>query len=87
MPTKVNLPKKPKLLRSNPLRFALIRLNDIDPIDVEFDDETLCTRYARPKLVDNPEIDDISAHARIRLAIARVKALQKHKEIYYNSVA
>ena len=86
MPLKVNLPKKPKLLRSNPLRFTLIRLNDVDPIDIEFDDEALCTRYSRPKLVDNPDTDDdISSHARIRLAIARVKALQKYKEIYYNS--
>ncbi len=87
MPLKVSLPKKPKLLRSNPLRFTLIRINDIDPIDVEFDDEALCTRYPRPKLVKNLEItEDISAHAHIRLVIARVKALQKHKEIYYNTV-
>lgn len=90
MPPKAHPPaiKKPKLLRSNPLRFTLIRINDIDPIDIEFDDEALCTRYPRPKLVKNPELtEDISAHARIRLAVARVKALQKYKEIYYNSVS
>ena len=86
MPPKVSLPKKPKLLRSNPLRFTLIRLGGLDPTTVEFDDEALCTRYNRPKLVDAPDTDDdISAHARVRLAIARVKALQKYKEIYYNS--
>ena len=83
---KVNLrlPKKPKLLRSNPLRFTLIRLNGLDPIDIEFDDEALINRNKRIELVHDLD-DDISAHARIRLVIARVKALQKYKEIYYNS--
>ena len=28
------------------------------------------------------EFDDISAHARVRLAIARAKALKKHREIW-----
>ena len=90
MPPKVRLPKKPKLLRSNPLRFTLIRLGGLDPITIEFDDEVLCTRYSRPKVKDSPDYDydeDISAHARVRLVIARVKALQKYKEIYYNSTA
>jgi hypothetical protein len=88
MPPKVNLRiKKPKLLRSNPLRFTLIRLNGVNPVDIEFDDEALCTRYQRPKLVKIPDLDDeeISAHARIRLVIARVKALQKYREIHYNT--
>ena len=83
---KVNLrlPKKPKLLRSNPLRFTLIRLNGLNPIDIEFDDEALISRTKRLELVHDLD-EDISAHARVRLAIARVKALQKYKEIYYNT--
>ena len=85
MPPKVSLPKKPKLLRSNPLRFTLIRISGLDPIDIDFDDEVLITRYARPKLVKIDLDGDISDHARIRLLIARVKSLQKHKEIYYNT--
>lgn len=85
---KVKLPKKPKLLRSNPLRFTLIRLNGLDPKDIDFDDEALCTKKYRTKLVKNPDItDDVSDYVKIRLVIARVKALQKHQEIYYNSSA
>lgn len=88
MPPKVSLPKKPKLLRSNPLRFTLIRLNGLDPKDVDFDDEALCTKKHRPKLVKNPDTtDDVSDYVKIRLMIARVKALQKYQEIYYNSSA
>jgi hypothetical protein len=77
--------KKPKLLRSNPFR----KSSHIVGIDTDIDDEDLLLvkRY-RPRFDElRKEIDDmeLSDEIKFRLFIARVKALQKYKEIYYNS--
>ena len=79
--------KKPKLLRSNPLRKSLI-VNGRDPNNT-IDDEDLITFYRRKhefndlrKQIDDMELSD---EIKFRLFLARVKALQKYKEIYYNS--
>ena len=74
--------KKPKLLRSNPIRYSLIK-QGADPSLLEFDDEALCTRYRKVKLVEEEVIGDtISEYAENRLLIARVLALKKYREIY-----
>ena len=74
---------KPKLLRSNPLRYSLIRLDGQDPCDVAVDDEDIYVGYRRPVLVEcnkNCEHDDISDHAKFRLWLARQLALKKFRE-------
>ena len=77
--------KKPKLLRSNPYR----KSSHIIGIDTDIDDEDilLAKRY-RPRFNElRKELDDMELPEEIqfRLFLARVKALQKYKEIYYNS--
>ena len=77
--------KKPKLLRSNPLRKSFI----VNGIDTDIDDEDLITVYRRKHEFNDlrNQIDDmeLSDEIKFRLFLARVKALQKYKEIYYNS--
>lgn len=41
--------------------------------------------FGRPKIVHEPVDDEVSDYIAIRLAVIRAKALQKHREIYYNS--
>jgi hypothetical protein len=77
--------KKPKLLRSNPYRKTTL----INGIYTDVDDEDLIVgdRY-RPRFKQLwKELDDLELPEEIqfRLFLARVKALQKYKEIYYNS--
>ncbi len=87
MPPKVPVPKKPKLLRSNPLRKSLI-VNGRDPNNTIDDEDLMPVYYRRHRFDDlRDEIDDmeISDEVRIRLMLIRLKTLQKHKELYYNS--
>jgi len=80
----VRLPPKPKLLRSNPNRFTSIRLQGTNPYDAP-DDEFLCSSLARKPRVQpfQPELDDeeLSDYVKIRLLIARVRALEKYREM------
>ena len=87
MPPKVRrpLPPKPKLLRSNPLRFTLIRLRDTDPYDAP-DDEYLCASTVRkPKVADPKPVDadndELSDYVKIRLMVARARAMQRYREL------
>ena len=77
--------KKPKLLRSNPLRFSLIRLRGVDPTLLTVDDEALCCAYRRVKIVqDQPDQDDdeLSDHVSIRLQLARYLAIKRYQEVW-----
>jgi hypothetical protein len=56
----------------------------ISGYETDIDDEDLATLYRRPKLVDEPETDEVSDYVAIRLALIRAKTLHKYREIYYN---
>jgi hypothetical protein len=53
-------------------------LSGEDPNDI--DDDELAPFYRRPELVNEPESDEVSDYVAIRLAVIRLKALQKYKE-------
>ena len=78
----VRLPTKPKLLRSNPYRFAATRLADSDPWAVPDDEDIIAARHrltvVQQRLWD-PDLD-ISNYAQARLTIARALALAKYRE-------
>lgn len=79
---KPSLPKKPKLLRSNPLRLSLIRTGN-DPYNVP-DDEDILNGY-RPHRLKLRRIDDdteLSPYVKFRLFLARQMALAKYKEVH-----
>lgn len=78
----VRLPPKPKLLRSNPYRFAAIRLTDADPWAVP-DDEDMITDRHRVRVVREFDWDaDVSDEVAVRLAVARARALAKYRETW-----
>ena len=76
--------RKPKLLRSNPTRLALIR-SEYDPADIPFDDEDILTGYfARKNQLDvirnvqdlEDDNNDLSDYVLARLQQAREKAVE-----------
>jgi hypothetical protein len=75
--------KKPKLLRSNPLRLSSIVLNGSDPANT-IDDEDLYVSYRRPEAPKfKPIVDDdeeLSDYVKTRLFIARQLAMAKYRE-------
>jgi hypothetical protein len=74
--------RKPKLLRSNPLRLGLIR-QGTRPSDIEFDDEDIIvsTRRATIAVFDIPGPDDeLSDYVLDRLQLAREMAMLKYQE-------
>ena len=78
---------KLKLLRSNPLRKLLI-LNGSNPNTTIDDEDLYPVVYQRTRFDTlKKQIDDmdISDEIKLRLMLIRVKALQKHQEVYYNS--
>jgi hypothetical protein len=52
----------------------------IDDEDDDIDDGELAPFYRRPKLVSEPESNEVSDYIAIRLAVIRVKALQKYRD-------
>ena len=72
--------KKPKLLRSNPLRKSLLLSGD----DYGFliDDEDIYVQYRRPEIQDKDALDDeeLSDYVKFRLFLARQLALAKFRE-------
>jgi len=75
--------KKVKLLRSNPHRFTAIYFAGVDPWDAVDDEDIVPQRRYRFK----PEQDDeLSDYVRIRLLIARVRALKKFAQVHGNLV-
>jgi hypothetical protein len=75
--------KKPKLLRSNPLRLSLIK-HGTQPSDIDFDDEDILVSSRRPEYrVVKPKQDsddELSDHVKFRLFLARQLAMMKYKE-------
>ena len=84
---RAHLPRVPrvKLLRSNPHRFTAIRLYGTDPYDAP-DDDFLCAGSARKPKVVNPKPadadDELSDYVKTRLLVARVRAMQKYREVW-----
>jgi hypothetical protein len=77
--------KKPKLLRSNPLRKSLILAGD-DPGSILIDDEDIYVGYRKPEIVDKLKVvdvdDDLNDHVRFRLWLARQLAMKKYYETW-----
>jgi hypothetical protein len=84
--SRAHLPRVPrgKLLRSNPHRFTAIRLQGTDPYDAP-DDDYICSSTARrPKVAPptDPSDDELSEYVRVRLAVARDRAMARYREIH-----
>jgi len=77
---KKSIPRKPKLLRSNPHHKVLLVISDEDPNEI--DDGELAPFYRRPKLIPDSESDQLSDFAQTRLLIARARALAKYRETW-----
>jgi hypothetical protein len=80
-------PKVPrlKLLRSNPFRKSFI-IGGKNPNTLPDDDNLAPLANSRTRLVKyDPDNDDLPDHILDRLATAREKALEKYREICYNS--
>jgi hypothetical protein len=77
--------KKPKLLRSNPLRKSLI-ISGIDPSDIDgITDEDVYVSYRRPELVKNKlyETDDeLPEDIQWKLFLARQVTMMKYREVH-----
>ena len=85
MPLKAHQPwiRKPKLLRSNPLRLSLIR-GGVDPSCVPVDDEDVYVGFRRPSLVDQAKDNDepLPEHIQWKLFLIRQLALAKYRETH-----
>jgi len=77
--------KKPKLLRSNPHRYTAINLQGVHPWDAVDDEDIMPQRRYRFKLEPN-ESDEVSDYVRLRLLIARTRALKKFAQAQSNTV-
>lgn len=78
--------KKPKLLRSNPLRKSLI-ISGVDPSDLDgIDDEDVYVSYRRPELVKSQRIyapdEELPEDIKWKLFLARQAAMMKYREIH-----
>jgi hypothetical protein len=77
--------RKPKLLRSNPLRLSLIKLSDLEPSDIVIEDEDIYVGYRRPGLVPEKKLyapdEELPDHIKWRLFLARQVALMKYREV------
>ena len=73
--------KKPKLLRSHPFRFVAIRLANAAPSDLP-DDEDLAVDRRRELRVDCDDQLDLDDQTKLKLARARLRALDLHRQIW-----
>ena len=73
--------KKPKLLRSHPFRFVAIRLANAAPSDLP-DDEDLAVDRRRELRVDCDDQLDLDDQTKLKLAQARLRALDLHRQIW-----
>ena len=78
--------KKPKLLRSNPLRKSLI-ISGVDPSDLDgITDEDIYVNYRRPELVKSEKIyeqdDELPEDIAWKLFLARQVAILKYREVH-----
>ena len=76
--------KKPKLLRSNPHRYTAINFAGVDPWDAVDDEDIMPQRRYRFKL--EHDVDDVSDYVKIRLLVARTRALKKFAQAQSNTV-
>jgi hypothetical protein len=76
------IPKKPKLLRSNPLRLSAIKLLDCNPVDLPDDEDLMPSPVHRQKITKKPWDDDteLSPEITVRLAVARARAMARYRE-------
>jgi len=72
--------KKPKLLRSNPHRYTAINFAGVNPWDAVDDEDIMPTRRYRFKLEPNESDEELSDYVKMRLLIARTRALKKFVE-------
>ena len=79
----VQLPAKPKFIRSNPHRFTAIRFANGDPWAVPDDEDIVLDRHravlTKARLLDDSVSPDIAR----RLAQAREAALAKYRETWH----
>ena len=76
--------KKPKLLRSNPTRFALLNLQDNND-DIGISDEDLQVGYRRPELFKSNKVDlddELPENIQWKLFLIRQLALMKYREVH-----
>jgi hypothetical protein len=79
--------RKPKLLRSNPYRLSVIKLQGVHPSEVLVDDEELFVSRERYRVVapvkKNQDTDDneLSDYVKVRLLVARTRAMAKFAEV------
>lgn len=76
-------PLKPKLLRSNPHRVALVIIDGFDPLEIEINDDFIYVGYTRRPdeldfIPDNDD-DELSDYVKLRLFLAREMALRAYK--------
>ena len=74
--------RKPKLLRSNPLRLGLIS-QGTRPSDIGFDDEDIIVSTRRSTIVEPAPLgpdDELSDYVLARLQLAREMAMLKYRE-------
>jgi hypothetical protein len=82
----LSLPRKPKLLRSNPHRLTAIVINGENPSDVVVDDEDVYVAYRRRDIekdltVYKPD-DALPNDIEWKLFLARQVALIKYREVH-----
>lgn len=78
--------KKHKLLRSNPHRYTAINFAGVNPWDAVDDEDIMPTRRYRFKLEPNESDEELSDYVKMRLLIARTKALKKFAQAHPNLV-
>ena len=75
--------KKPKLLRSNPLRLSQIRSGSAEPSEILFGDEDVIVRlWYTQKIVtpgDDDEDSDLSDEIKWKLFLARTAAMLQYR--------
>jgi hypothetical protein len=74
--------KKPKLLRSNPHRYITINFAGVNPWDAVDDEDIMPTRRYRFRLEPNESDEELSDYVKMRLLIARTRALKKFAEAH-----
>ena len=72
--------KKPKLLRSNTLRYYLINYHGWHPTDLLIEDEDIILNNRRLRIIDLKIVDKLSEYVKLRLWLARQLALLKFDE-------
>lgn len=72
--------KKPKLLRSNTIRYYLINYQGWNPSELLIEDEDIILNNRRLRIIDLKIVDKLSEYVKLRLWLARQLALLKFDE-------